>query len=438
MFQRELIPPALRRQLQRLGLLPDPARAAERRRNAWRRRRRWRTGLKRRTQVTGEGLMFCGLGILIGLAAINTGTNLLYMLLAMLLAMLLVSLVLSVHNLSRIRVERRYPLEFHAGQEVAGILEVHNTRRLTAAYSLALIDFIEGPERGGEPPSLETLTAFAASIPPRSVGRCAVRLKLPRRGMYYLPCLRVASRFPFGFIDRSFRQDLAGRLMVYPRLLPEPYILKQVPGLTGDVTGERKGQGSGIFGVRAYREGDPIRHIHWKHSARGQGLMVKEFEQEQTRSFRLMLDLRRPHQAPPTIEQDLELAISVVATLARLLLRYECRVAMWTSRGNIPSGSSRPHLQRIMRALTQMESQDPGATPVPPEPLNPAEVEIWVEYSSTDDRAARFGSVLPRSPGCRVIDARRIGWGDDQSELTEAVGLDLKTTPRPPAGAIPG
>jgi len=372
-----------------------------------RRARRLR-GFRHTTHVSGEGLLFVALALLIGLAAINTGTNLLYLILAIMISMLLHSFLLAWINLSRLRMSRLYPLEFHAGETVQGQVELRNGKRLWGSYAIGVVDFVDGPANPELEESNLTLSAFGVSVAPRGQIRCPVQFTLPQRGLYLLHHALLTSRYPFGLFERSVRFDEPAQLLVYPRLLSEIAIAPHLPSVVGELAREKKGPGSGIHGIRAYREGDPQRQIHWKHSARGQGLMVKEMEQEQTRSYRLMLDLRRPHEPAEDLLANLELAVSLAATLARMLLRQECRVGLWTSMGNVPAGVGRQHLKRILRALAQVSSQPAGTTPVWPEGQLEDEAEIWIDYYTSDDRAARFGTIIPRRPGCHVIDIRRL------------------------------
>ena len=69
-------------------------------------------------------------------------------------------------------------------------------------------------------------------------------------------------------------------LTVYP--LPIPVSLDVRPsmgfGTTDLDSGLVRGSGIDTRGIREYVQGDPIRHIHWKTTARTGKLMVKEFD----------------------------------------------------------------------------------------------------------------------------------------------------------------
>lgn len=66
---------------------------------------------------------------------------------------------------------------------------------------------------------------------------------------------------------------------------------------SGDARADKKAPFPGndyeeIRQIREYRDGDLIRHIHWKQTARSGNLWVKEYEEEEEGQIRLFLDRR--------------------------------------------------------------------------------------------------------------------------------------------------
>jgi uncharacterized protein (DUF58 family) len=53
-----------------------------------------------------------------------------------------------------------------------------------------------------------------------------------------------------------------------------------------------KGPGTDYFGVREFRPGDQLRHVHWRTTARRGELVVKEFERESGTPLTILLDNR--------------------------------------------------------------------------------------------------------------------------------------------------
>jgi uncharacterized protein (DUF58 family) len=84
-----------------------------------------------------------------------------------------------------------------------------------------------------------------------------------------------------------------GTTTVYPTLARMP----SLPFLGSAPTAERamhpaprRGGGPDYLGIREYRQGDSMRHIHWPSTARLGELMVREFEREETRRLAVILD----------------------------------------------------------------------------------------------------------------------------------------------------
>lgn len=114
-----------------------------------------------------------------------------------------------------------------------------------------------------------------------------------RRGVYEHEATIVSTRFPFGLIQVSRTQRLAGRTIVHPNIyhVPPP----RAAGFDVMVGGKFRGQrqaasGDSFSGVREHRPGDSLRQIHWPSSAKGLGLMVKNFDEELSGRVGIVLD----------------------------------------------------------------------------------------------------------------------------------------------------
>ena len=99
---------------------------------------------RRRLSFTRLGRWYVGLTIGIGLAAINTGNNLLFLVLGLLLSSIVVSGVLSEVSLRGVRVERRLPSAVSVGTPaLVGLLARNGKPRAPSVG-------IEIREKGGD------------------------------------------------------------------------------------------------------------------------------------------------------------------------------------------------------------------------------------------------------------------------------------------------
>lgn len=105
-------------------------------------------------------------------------------------------------------------------------------------------------------------------VPAQGTSSVKVAFKPDRRGLHRVPMLTVETRFPLG----TFRVWTVWRpkssILVYPA--PEPFAPPLPPGKPrAGGAGTARAQNTAEFeGVRAYRRGDPIKHVLWKKSAR--------------------------------------------------------------------------------------------------------------------------------------------------------------------------
>ncbi len=103
------------------------------------------------------------------------------------------------------------------------------------------------------------------------------------RGTYSFDMLKLVSSYPFGLIRCWKKIRCSGEIMVYPKVYPcmPPQAAGFEPMLGGKFSGKYKSRtGDQFHGVRPLVPQDPVKFIHWPSSSKGQGLMVKEFDEE--------------------------------------------------------------------------------------------------------------------------------------------------------------
>jgi uncharacterized protein (DUF58 family) len=114
-----------------------------------------------------------------------------------------------------------------------------------------------------------------------------------RRGVYEHEATVVSTRFPFGLTQVYQTLHLAGQTIVHPDIYHVG--TPQAAGFDVMVGGKFRGQrqaasGDSFSGVREHRPGDSLRQIHWPSSAKGHGLMVKNFDEELSGRVGIILD----------------------------------------------------------------------------------------------------------------------------------------------------
>jgi len=311
----------------------------------------------RRLRFTREGRWFVFLTLAIGLAAINTGNNLLYLLLAWLLSFIIASGVLSELTMRGLGVTRRPAPEVFAGQPFLMEIAVENQKAGLASFSIEIEDLIDGRPLDKK--------CYFLKIPPGRTQRTSYRHTFSRRGRYVFDGFRIATRFPFTLFRKSRDTNDASEVIVLPRLHP---VVRPTPRprAIGAGTSQRAGRRGEFFGLREYRDGDDRRDIHWRSTARTGRVVVREVHDEVERQITIVVDNAVPVavvralaagerlRADAPVAEALERAVSMAASHASAYLEAGWAVAV-TARGlEVPLGRGRVQLAKILRALALM------------------------------------------------------------------------------------
>lgn len=308
----------------------------------WLRRNKRKLRRGPRLRFTREGRLYVAISIGIGLAAVNTGNNLLYLLLGWLLSLIVASGALSNLCLRGLAVTRRVPPRIHAHRPFVMEVTVENQKPRAASYSLELEDLADGYPVDKR--------CFFLKVP-RSTSRTSrYRHTFHTRGLVTLDGFRVTTRFPFALFAKSRNVEASEQVLVYPAIRPVP-----LPPLRGRAVGDapqhKLGRRGEFFGLRDYREGDDSRVIHWRSSARAGRLLIRELEEEAQRRVRIELDngLAEPH--TPRALDALEDAVSQAASLAVAYLKAGYAVGL-TGRGlDVPPALGPGQERRLLREL---------------------------------------------------------------------------------------
>jgi uncharacterized protein (DUF58 family) len=177
--------------------------------------------------------------------------------------------------------ERRAPGEAFQGETVRVSLVVANrSRGLRLALDL-------------RDEHLQSVRAFVRRVGPGEEVVVDTTRTAWRRGVHEAADVVVGSAAPFGVAERRRRVPVPSPTVVFPQLVA----LDELPFLESAPTPERamhstprRGTGPEYLGIREYRVGDSMRHVHWPSTARHRALMVREFEREQTRRLAVVID----------------------------------------------------------------------------------------------------------------------------------------------------
>jgi uncharacterized protein (DUF58 family) len=278
-------------------------------------------------EVTRAGVVYVLVTLVIGIAALNTGNNLLYIVVAAMLAAILVSGIVSALVLRWLELDVRLPKQVFAGRAVLGRIVLRNPRRFLPSFSIRVVSprkkrkkpekqwqweqttfalpFNRPPEQqwlrlpdrrirrvtvAPEPPGIFEGMAYFPYLPPKAEVSADLELKFERRGCYREDSFGVATRFPFAFLTKTRHLALEREVLVYPRVEPTDELFEILPLVRGEWESFVHGRGSDLYRIREYMPEDSARHVDWKATAKSGSLKVREFSREDERKLCIVFD----------------------------------------------------------------------------------------------------------------------------------------------------
>ncbi|WP_369959887.1 DUF58 domain-containing protein [Pseudomonas benzenivorans] len=161
----------------------------------------------------------------------------------------------------------------------------------------------------------------AVALRPGQLTRCAYRVRPLQRGHFHFPRCEIGLPSPLGLWQARRYLQLPGETRVYPdfarlygaQLMAVDDWLSQL----GVRQRPRRGLGLEFHQLREFRDGDSLRQIDWKATARKGAPIAREYQDERDQQIVFLLDCGRRMRS-----QDGELAHFDHALNACLLLSY--------------------------------------------------------------------------------------------------------------------
>ena len=292
----------------------------------------------------------------LGVAAVNTGNNLAYLLCSMLLAIITVSGALSDLDMRGLRLRLVPPDEVYAGRATLFVVALVNRKRWLASHSIDVVT------PGGVPGVLHV-----ARLPPGAERLGSVELRLPRRGRHRVPSFDLATRFPFGLFVKTWPATGETEVLVFPAVFPLSRDREREIGAAGEAATRRRGRGHELYNLRPYRPGDEPRLIHWPTTARAGVVTVRELEEDAGLDTRIVLAGTGARDAA-----RLEVGLSEAGSLAVHLLRTGVAVELVGPGVWVPLDRGRGQETRVLTALALYFPPGGPSAPGARSPVYPA------------------------------------------------------------------
>jgi uncharacterized protein (DUF58 family) len=214
------------------------------------------------------------------------------------------------------------------------------------------------------PPSIDSIPEDGVLLPDLGKGQKAtarLRLKCNKRGAYTLYGFRAETEFPFGILRARNVFHHERQLLVYPKFTPLSRLIlptgrRYQPG--GVALASEVGESFEYKGNREYHEGDNIRDIDWRATARVNLPIVREWVEEYMLRVGVVLDTH----VPPDLStkklgerrESFERAVSIAAATSDYMARQDYLVDLFAAGPNLyhlTAGRSLAYLDQILEIL---------------------------------------------------------------------------------------
>ncbi len=347
--------------------------------------------------------MYAGFVLLVGVGAVNSQNNLLFLLLGLAIGGLMVSGVVSGSALMRLHARREPVAPGVVGQPVRFGYTLTSRNRFIPGFALIVEESrggVGGLRDATWPGVLPIPRAYAPHLPRRGSASATTTIMPMRRGELQLVGVRVVTRFPFGLVEKSVTFPQQQSVLVYPRLVP--LRRRSLEGLFAEhhFSGQSRRVGwrsEDFYGLRDYVPGDSPRLIAWKPTARTGEVVVREHAGGSARRVWIVLSIARraPGVPPAATESAEEAAISLAASLADEALRAGLSVGLSAPGLGvlIPIGANARQRSAILEALARLDVSRAASQSSSPPRFGRVDTVLAVHAGAIDPSAAPPGAM---------------------------------------------
>lgn len=223
-------------------------------------------------------------------------------------------------------------------------------------------------------PSVETSVRIALGV---LEGNSITRIKYRRKcdagmGLKDVGPLSIETSDTFGVFQFESSDDIVKQVSVFPEIEEIPQ-LPVKPALDSNLYGiyEVSNRGSSVClaGIRPYNSGDSPRHIAWKLSTRGRGLVVKDFEKSVNANVCVVLNLTPNWQLGKNSSSTWEYAKDLALAIIQQQIELGNSVGFYSDQIFVSPGVGEAHFQQIARRCASLKL-DESRSPLVEQPID--------------------------------------------------------------------
>ncbi len=184
------------------------------------------------------------------------------------------------------------------------------------------------------------------------------------RGEYHFGSLHIYASSKIGLIKRRYSFDKAAMVKVYPSFIQmKKYDFLAIDNrLTqfGLKKIRRIGHTMEFEQIKEYVQGDDIRTVNWKATAKHGNLMVNQYQDEKSQPIYAIIDASRVMKMPFKELSLLDYAINSTLAFSNIALKKHDKVGMLTFSNTIqnflPSSGKKTHIHTISETLYNIKT----------------------------------------------------------------------------------
>ncbi|MDR3688660.1 MAG: DUF58 domain-containing protein [Fimbriimonas sp.] len=241
-----------------------------------------------------------------------------------------------------------------------------------------------------------------------------------KRGNYHWSGLSVEGTDALGLVTqrRQYSTSVA-EMTVLPRPIPVSIELPASAGwgISEAESGQTRGAGLEPRGVRNYVNGDSLRHVHWRSTAKRGELLVKEFEAGTHAAAAFVIQLTKGSDIGKGAHTSLEVICGHAVYMAEAFLRQGARVVFPGLDPMLTNATLHERINEIYEMLARIEansSQTLGDQTAVVIGSLPAGSVLYVMMSVADQTlvdgvrllAGKGTTVVPLVYDCRIFEPR--------------------------------
>lgn len=257
---------------------------------------------------THRGLNFAILTALLLLIAFVYNNNLVYLLAFLLASIFFITILHSYKSLAGLVLQKGQSKAVFAGEAAGFDIHINNPVDVERHYLQIALE------------NTESLT-----IKPQSKACVTLHSLTQKRGWHTAGTVTISSTYPLGLFRAWSPIRFNLKTLVYPKPSPQEQPFPETPSAQA-LQGLSKKGADDFYGLKEYLPGDPIKHIHWKAFAKGQGLFSKQYGGDSSAQIWLDYDNAPGHNTEERLSQL-------------------CRWVIDAERAGIPYGFSLPGLK---------------------------------------------------------------------------------------------